>query len=68
MASNPMDDSRPSPGKEAARSMAEIADEFLAAIRAGVPQEQAGRQAAEAKIDMLTASSLSRFWRRRTPP
>jgi len=35
--------------------MAEIADAFLAALRAGVPQEQAGRQAAEANSDMLTA-------------
>jgi hypothetical protein len=35
--------------------MAEIADAFLAALRAGVPQDQAGRQAAEANIDMLTA-------------
>ena len=35
--------------------MAEIAAEFVAEFQAGVSQEQAGRQAAEANIDMITA-------------
>ena len=56
-----MDDSCPSPGEEAARSMAEIADAFLAALRAGVPQEQAGRQAAEANIDMLITTTAEQM-------
>lgn len=50
--------SEPSPahGGEAPGKTAEIVDAFLAAIEAGVPQEDAGRQAAEANIDMLTAT------------
>jgi hypothetical protein len=36
--------------------MAEIAAEFLAAIQAGASQEEAGRQAAEANIDMIVTN------------
>jgi hypothetical protein len=56
-----MDDSRPSAGKDADRSMAEIAEAFLAAIQAGVPQEQAGRQAAEANIDMIITTTVDQM-------
>jgi hypothetical protein len=43
-------------GGEAAGKTAEIVDAFLTAIEAGVLQEDARRQAAEANIDMLTAT------------
>jgi hypothetical protein len=56
-----MNDSRPSPGKEAPRSMAEIAAEFVAAVQAGVSQEQAGRQAAEANIDMIITTTAEQM-------
>lgn len=41
--------------------MAEIADAFLTAIRTGVPQEQAGSQAAEASIDMIITTTAEQM-------
>ncbi len=56
-----MDDLCPSSGNEAAGNTAEIVDAFRAALQAGVPQEQAGRQTAEANIDMLTTMLAERM-------
>jgi hypothetical protein len=56
-----MDDSCAPSGDEAAGKTTEIVDAFLAALQAGVPQEQAGRQAAEANIDMLTTVRAERM-------
>lgn len=39
----------------------EIADAFLAALRAGVPHEQAGRQAAEADIHMIITTTAEQM-------
>ena len=58
---SPVDDSGPSSGEEAARTTAEIADAFLAALRAGASQEQAGRQAAEASIDMIITTTAEQI-------
>jgi len=41
--------------------MAEIAEAFLAAIQAGVSQEQAGRHAAEANIDMIITTTVEQI-------
>jgi len=52
--SNPMGEPDPVPGEDTAGQTAEIVAAFIAAIDAGVSHEEAGRQAAEANIDMLT--------------
>jgi hypothetical protein len=41
--------------------MAEIAAEFVAAVQAGVSQEQAGRQAAEANVDMIITTTAEQM-------
>jgi len=56
-----MDDSRPVSGNGPAGNTKKIVDAFLTAIEAGVPQEEAGRQAAEANIDMLTTLVAERI-------
>jgi hypothetical protein len=61
-----MDDSFPSPGDEPAQNTTEIAEAFLAALRSGASQEQAGRQAAEASIDMLINRLAERMLEKRS--
>ena len=56
-----MNEPEPAPGDEAAGKTAEIVDAFLAAIEAGIRPEEAGRQAAEANIDMLTSMVAERI-------
>lgn len=56
-----MDNSGPVSGNDPAGNTKKIVDAFLAAIEAGVPHEEAGRQAAEANIDMLTSMVAERI-------
>jgi hypothetical protein len=56
-----VDEASSAPGGGAAGTTAEIADAFLAAIQAGVPPEQAGRQAAEASAGVLASVLAERM-------
>lgn len=56
-----MDEPSSPSGNGAAGTMAEIAGAFLAAVQAGVPPEQAGRQAAEASVGLLATNLAGRM-------
>src|SRR5947207_2440404 len=51
-----MDEPDTVPGEDIAGKTAETVAAFIAAIDAGASHEEAGRQAAEANIDMLTVT------------